>query len=50
MTASKPKEDLIMEPDRPQSPDYTDVISPQQKINKKATFGPALSNASQECV
>lgn len=33
MTASKPK-DLITVLDRPQSPDYIDMISPQQKINK----------------
>lgn len=31
----RPKEDLIMAPDRPQSPDYIDMISPQQKIEKQ---------------
>lgn len=53
MTASKPKEDLIMVLDRPQSPDYTDMISPRatkKKRERKATFGQALSNPSQECV
>lgn len=35
MTASKPKEDLITVPDTPQSPDYIDMISPQQKIKNK---------------
>ena len=48
MTVSKPKEDLIMVPDRPESPDYIDMISPWQKKKKKRTFGQALSNASQD--
>lgn len=49
MTLSKPKEDLITATDRPQSPDYTDMISPEQK-KQKAIFGPGLSNTRQECV
>ena len=52
MTASKPKEDLIMIPDRPQSPDYIDMISSRHKKErerkKKSHFSQALSNASRE--
>lgn len=35
MTASKPKEDLIMVPDRPQSPDYIDMISSRHKKERE---------------